>query len=369
VRQFTLGILFGQNFRAGTILEKYNLSENDPKVKQLFDKIMEYNKTSSTSSSKRIKLIAEIADLEKSIPKIPVYCAFEDGFFKTNFQESTVWLGQYPNIGERVLFRGVDSLEELKSKLTLNLWDKDVHKEGVVRIENSWDFFPGNIPLLNKWRYSSPTKIFSLFDKTNNGGYTFIDDVGTLAKIEIQDFWLHYDKDLLYKYYLDKNGDGKIDKKTELIGQVLYSVNRGNQQSLKDAVDKVEPKRDITQQYVFTIMGGYETDSVKRYDDFLLCTYLESMMPNELNRGFGKHTSIGWLNFLRSDLLLLNERQFYDVSRALNKVNSMVAGHDIYCVLKAAQRPFAEKYAKIIDLEHDISMQQTKHETPVPENQ
>ena len=47
------------------------------------------------------------------------------------------------------------------------------------------------------------------------------DKFGDLAKIDIKDFILYYGQDVVYSYYLDLNGDGKLNKDNELIGQVL----------------------------------------------------------------------------------------------------------------------------------------------------
>ncbi len=39
-------------------------------------------------------------------------------------------------------------------------------------------------------------------------------NMGKLAQIDIQDFILFYGQDVLYSYYFDLNGDGKLTDKT-----------------------------------------------------------------------------------------------------------------------------------------------------------
>ena len=91
-------------------------------------------------------------------------------------------------------------------------------------------------------------------------------------------------------------------------------------------------------------MGGFETDSEKRDRDFLMCAYIESMMPDQLNRGYGKHSNLGHINEARSSIILYGKPSFTNLSRAVEFENSLVAAHDIYEVLYAGQRPFAKKF-------------------------
>ncbi|KYK25537.1 hypothetical protein AYK26_05890 [Euryarchaeota archaeon SM23-78] len=353
-----LGWLWGLNFRAGTTLEKYTVSNDDKRVQEVFRLIEEFNQQDEMTASKkeRVNLLKRIQEAEKEIPRKIVYKDYEDGIFDLNFQESTIYLGYAPGWFERTGFNIVNHLEQIKERLTLGLWDKKVHKEGVVRIENKWDFFPGNIPLLNKIRYIRGDKRhFAPFDKTNNGGYRLIDKKGILAKVEIKDFFLHYGDDLLYLYYLDKNGNGKIDKQKELIGQVLYRVTFEQKERKAKELGKGREKRDVSYIINVSFMGGYEADPVKSYDDFKLCAYLESFMPDQLNRGYGKHSVLGRINEIRSDIMLFNNPTFKNMSRALTEECSLVAGEDIYNVLKAAKRPFAKAFAERTGLQiHEV---------------
>jgi len=344
VRSFPLGWLWGINFRRGTNLEYYDIPDKDPRAQVLFNLIAEFNKTQSTKQGVRESLIKKIRKTEEQIPRRTIYRDFEDGIIDVNFQESTVWLCQKPSKLKRFGFEFVDNLEQAKERLTLGLWDKAVHGEGVYRIENHWDFFPGNIPILNFIRFSTPTRTFDPFGKTNNGGYELIDNRGTLAYVKIKDFALKYGNDLLYSYYLDKNGDGKIDKKNELIGRVLHHMTYGQKNMISKELGKGIGKKDITYNAKITFMGGKETDPVKRYNDFLLCGYLESFMPDQLNRGYGKHSILGVLNEARSNIILMNDPTFENLSRSLTFENALVAGHDIYHVLREGQRPFAQKF-------------------------
>jgi len=345
IRSFPLGWLWGINFRKGTNLEYYNISDKDPKMQELFRFIAEFNKTQSTNQGIREDLIKKIKELEQKIPRRTIYKDYEDGIIDVNFQESTLWLCQNPSWLKRQGFAIVDFLEQAKERLTLGLLDKAVHGEGIYRIENHWNLLPGNIPLLNKLKYSTATRTYDPFGKTNNGGYEIIDDRGTLVLVKIKDFAKKYGNDLLYLYYLDKNGDGRIDKKNELIGQVLHHMTYGQKDTTSEEIGKEKGKKDITYNAKLTFMGGKETDAAKRYNDFLLCAYIESFMPDQLNRGYGKHSILGIINEARSNVILMNNPTIFEnLSRALTPENSLVAAHDIYRVLRAGQRPFAQKF-------------------------
>ena len=82
------------------------------------------------------------------------------------------------------------------------------------------------------------------------------------------------------------------------------------------------------------------------YKDFVLCAYLESMMPDQLNRGYGKHSKLGNINEIRSDIMLFKNPTFKNMSRALTEECSLVAEEDIYNVLKTGKRPYAKKFAE-----------------------
>jgi len=350
-----LGWLWGLDYRGGTTLEYYTPDDSGA-VQDLFGLIELFNKPEESGASKRerVRLLQQIQAAEKKIPRKTVYADYEDGIFDWNFQESTIYLGYAPGWFERTVFNLVNHLEQAKNRITLGLWDKKVHKEGVVRVENMWDFFPGNIPLLNRIRYiRGESRHFAPFDKTNNGGYVLIDSVGTLAKVEIKDFLVHYGDDLLYLYFLDKNGDGRIDREKELIGQVLYRVTFEQKEQKDLDLGKGKEKRDVSYIVNFSFMGGYETDPEKSYQDFRLCASIESFMPDQLNRGYGKHSVLGRINEIRSDIMLFKDPTFKNRSRALTEECSLVAGEDILAVLDAAKRPFAEAFARRIGRDTD----------------
>lgn len=352
-RSVGLGWLYGKNYRSGTTLEKYTSSEEDPKVKELVSLITGYNtRKVSMDNSERVKTIEEILKTESEIPRAPIYHSFEDGFIKWNFQESSIYIGHQPKLVDRMGIEVVDFLEQAKRVATLGLLKKNVDFNGFIRVENHYDFFPGNIPILNKLRYDNGSnRIFSLFDKTNNGGYEIIDQFGTIGKIVIEDFWLHYDNDLVYKYYLDKNGDGKIDEESECIGEVLVRSTFGQkEENAGQVIGKDMPKRNITYNYQYSFMAGNLKNPEERYKDFLLCAYMESLMPDQLNRGYGKHSKIGFVNEARSDIVLFNHRQMENLSRALTDVNTLVADSDIYNILKATKRPYADDFGRAVGL-------------------
>ncbi len=276
-----------------------------------------------------MNLLDKILTVEKEISKNTIYNSMEDGIIDWMPEGSRVYLNHTSTLAER-------------------LRPNTTGKEGVLRITNHWDLWPGNYMGLNKWRYENPngSKVFSLFDKFNNGGYTISDNIGDLAEIKIIDFLLKYDRDIIFEYYMDKNGDGKLDYQTELIGRVLYK--QGGSQKTTDpetAIGVGQSKKDVTYDYLYAFMGGYATDSTERYKDFVRCSWIEATMPDQINRGFGKHSYIGWVKDARANIIVYNDRQPENLSRVITEESPLTATEDIYKLLKEAKRTYANEYA------------------------
>ncbi|MFH1589188.1 MAG: hypothetical protein ABIB43_01330, partial [archaeon] len=332
-RTTLLGWFAGEKYRAGTTLEYYDVLPDDARVKKFFDLISELNDPEFQDESSRDKKIKEMIAQEKQIPKKPIYVTYEDGIVDWIPQESTMWLAHEPSKKERVAFDTIDWLQQLRAYVTLGAVNKQPTKDMVIRVEHDWDFWPANIIGLNKLKYETDKRIFSLFDKTNNGGYKIFDSHGKLAEIKIKDFWFNYAGDTEYEYYLDLNGDGKLDKKKEFIGKVLYKVTRGQKANLKEQVGEGKEKKDISYTFQYEFMGGTETDLVKRFEQFLLCGAIESLLPDQVNKGY-EDSKLGYIAEVRDDIILYENRTFANMNRSLTEENSMVAKEDIYKILK-----------------------------------
>jgi len=211
LRSVGIGWYYGDMYRNGTMLEKYVETEtNEAKISELIDNLQELDNT--TKMKKRAKLIDHILDLDSEIEKKVVYRTFEDGMIDRLPQESTIYLLQDPAVHQRALFNmGVDS-------------EKPMEK---LRVEANYLSWPANIPALNHMVFGEGRNKVSVFDKMNLEGYSIKDRYGEIARVEIEDFILYYGNDLVYHYYLDKNGDGKINKKTEEISLLpqLHSLH------------------------------------------------------------------------------------------------------------------------------------------------
>ena len=192
--------------------------------------------------------------------------------------------------------------------------------------------------MLNKITLGDHPNIIKPFARVNNGGYILRDSKGDIAKIVIEDFILHYGDDLVYRYYLDKDGNGRLTD-NELISRVLCRVSH-DQKELAEGDNK-----DRTQRFMYTFMAG--TDWEKRREEFYLCNTIESFIVNELNRGFGKHSVIGWINNQRSNILLLEDRTLRNMGRALTPESAMVAKYDIVALLKAAKRDYINQFVSV----------------------
>jgi len=354
-RSIPLGVLWGAEFRDRTELNEFpDIPENKVLFPQLLGKIDHYN-SQGLSDEERESLVKSMLEIEEKLHKIPIYVSHEDGIVDYLPQESTTylfldpnnterfksWIGTAPHpaagSGQPVYPRKEDDLDF--KAIGISNPARDLVR---IRVENEWDLFPGNFWGLNKIEIGEQPNVIRPFSHRNNGGYVIKDGQGEIAKIEIKDFWLHYGNDLLYKYYLDKNADGEIDEEQELIGQVLYHVSRDEGSDIEKEIGEGEGKKDITQRVIYSFMAGSDWD--KRVEEFYLCNAIESFIVNELNRGFGKHSEIGWINSQRSTILLLQSRSSQNLARAMTPESSLVAKQDIVALMRATGRDYVEKY-------------------------
>jgi hypothetical protein len=328
-RAFLLGWRYGKEFRAGTFLEAYRPKpENEQRAQQFQEYIRILDSQQTSDRATREQMIKEAMQLGEAIETSPVYMTYEDGFFDLLPQESTIFLAHKPSWFQRVRDAFLGTSPNIR-----------------LRVENSWDLFPGRYPFLRKIRIGKGENAVYPFDKYNNGGYTIKDRYGNLARIEIQDFILFYGQDLLYSYYFDLNGDGRLDKDMELIGTVLCRTTHDERLDLEKLVGEGKPKTDVTFTMQYSFMSPVP-ELEPGMDYFKLCGYIESMMPDQVNRGFGKHSLLGYINEQRSDIMLFTNLSVENMSRALTQESTLVAKYDIVKALIAAKRPYAQQAAE-----------------------
>ncbi len=319
-----LGWMYGKEFRDGTVLEDYaKTAENRKLAEQFFGKMKELDSVGSLGKTERERLTDEIQSISEQMQKSPIYTSYEDGILKTLPQESTIYLGEIP-----------DNLERLK-----NLFGISRANHNRLRIENYWDLWPGNFEFLKDFHFGSGENAMYPFDKYNNGGYVIKDKFGTIAKVNIRDFFLFYGQDALYEYFLDLNGDGKIDEAKELIGSVLCRTSHDGRIIINE-LEEETPKQDMTFTVNYSFMAP-DDDLKKGMEYFRLCAYIETMMPDQVNRGFGKHSLLGLINEQRSDVMLFTDLNIQNMSRALTQESTLAAKYDIKKLLEAAKRPYA----------------------------
>jgi len=330
-RTFPLGWMFGKDiYRAGTLLENYlKTPENEKLFSEFLDKIKILDSLKAVDKSKREKLAHEVIELEDKLQKQTTYSTFEGGFLKILPQGSTVYLGEKPDFSERVK----------------NFWGFGRDKHSRLKIKNHWNLWPGFYPFINGINFGSGDNKLYPFDKYNNGGYTIEDKFGKIAEIDIRDFVLFYGQDAVYSYYLDLNGDGKIDRDNEKIGEVLCRTTHDERMELKKLSRGKNPLHDLTLTINYSFMAP-DNDGEKGMKYFKLCAYMESMIPDQIHRGFGKHSLLGFINDQRSDLMLFNDLNIQNMSRALTQESTLVAEYDIIRVLNEAKRPYAQELAK-----------------------
>ena len=333
VREYGLGWYWGKEFRAGTFLEQYTTTpENQKLMEQFHDHIIALDSQQTVDRATREKMIEQVIQLSEQIETTPVYMTYEDGFFDLMPQESTIYLAHKPGFFER-------------------LKDAIIGKSDHVRLrsERYYDLFPGRYPGLRRFHVGKGDNVVYPFDKHNLGGYVIEDKYGDLARIDIRDFILFYGQDVLYSYYFDLNGDGKLDEETELIGSVLCRATHDDRIDLEKLVGEGRPKTDVTFTTHYSFMAP-DSDFTKGMEYFKLCGYIESMLPDQVNRGFGKHSMLGYINEQRSDIMLFKDLTIENMSRALTQESTLVAKHDIVKAVITAKRPYAQQVAEAFEV-------------------
>ncbi len=325
-----LGWFFGKEYRAGTGLEYFLASpENESYEQSFLEHLRILDSVQSSNPKRREEIVEKLIKIQDEMHKKTVYATFEDGFFKFLPQESTIYLGDNPT-----------SLERLSNFIGFGRKNHDI-----LRVENNWDLWPGSIPLLTNFYFGSGENKIYPFDKYNNGGYTVKDKFGKLAQIEINDFILYYGQDVLYNYFLDINGDGKINKEQELIGSVLCRTTHDERMEITRLANGDRPDVDTTFTVNYSFMSPTENKDLSK-DYFKLCAYLETLIPDQLHRGFGKHSLLGLINDQRSDIMLFDDLSVENMSRSLTQESTLSAEKDIINLLIATKRPYAENLAQ-----------------------
>ncbi|VVB78983.1 Uncharacterised protein [uncultured archaeon] len=329
-RTIPLGWFFGkETFRSGTSLEDYGKDPNNNQLaKELLDKIRKIDSSEATGGKEREDLVNEIRAIEEKMSKKTIYSTFEDGYLKILPQGGTVYLGENPGFFKRALHYWIGSRDEKR-----------------LRIDNQWDLWPGRYPGLSEFSFGSGDDTLYPFDKYNNGGYTLRDKFGDIAKITIGDFVLRYGQDILYSYYLDLNGDGKIDKNKELIGSVVCRTTHDERMEIEQLSGDSRLDQDTTFTINYSFMSpSKDTNQGKKL--FRLCAAIENMIPDQVHRGNGKHSLLGLINDQRSDIMLFEDLNIQNLSRALTQESTLAAKHDIIRILTTTGRPYAEDLAR-----------------------
>ena len=328
LRAWLFGWLWGKEFRAGTLLDEYlDTPANAPRIKAFYAQIKALDSQTSVAPAEREKMITAALALSHEIETVPIYRSYEDGIIDLLPQDSTIYLASDPGWPARV----ADTL-----------WGKSAQIRW--RVDNFWNLLPGWYPLIRQIHFGKGENTIYPFDKYNNGGYVIRDKYGELAKIEIEDFFLRYGQDVLYHYYLDLNGDGQLDPAQELLGTVLCRTTHDERLNLEKLIGFGRPKADVTFTIHYSFMAP-DNDVKKGLAYFNLCAYIESMLPDQINRGFGKHSYLGYINDQRSDIMLFKELTIENMSRALTQESTLVAKDDLVKALIAAKRPYAEQVA------------------------
>jgi hypothetical protein len=275
-------------------------------------------------------------DLSRQIETTPIYITYEDGFIDLFPQDSTNYLAHKPTTFERMQDGFLGKSKQIR-----------------LRVESYPDLFPGRYPLLHTIHFGEGDNVVYPFNKYNNGGYTIYDRYGKLAQIDIQDFILFYGQDVLYSYYFDLNGNGKLEKESELIGTVLCRTTHDDRVQLEELIGKGKPKADVTFTTHYSFMAP-EANFEKGLEYFKLCGYIESMLPDQVNHGFGKHSLLGYINAQRSDIMLFHDLTIENMSRALTQESTLVAKYDIVKALATARRPYVKQLAVSFGVDEDV---------------
>lgn len=193
---------------------------------------------------------------------------------------------------------------------------KDTSEVYAFKISQYWDAFP--------WRIL-------------NGGYVLSDSKGAIAKIAFEDFWFNYADDCVYWYYLDLNGDGKIDDTTEVIGKVLFSKTESKAASEAGA-------KDASYTINYSFMAGYNMKNAM--NEFVLCGDIEAMMPDQIFDGFGQHSYLGLVEEKRDDIMLYLDKTVENLDRAIKEDDTLGFKTSILRMLLYAKRPYVSELAK-----------------------
>jgi hypothetical protein len=325
------------------VLSEFTKSKEDLLLQEQFlGNVLSLDKEGSTNPKVRVKLLKDAMGLEKDLNSIPIYISYEDGIIDWWPQGSTIYLGKTAD--------DVSLLNMWKNK-----WFNPTKKDNlVIRVDNDWNLWPGYFPFLSQVSFGDGKNSVYPFNKYNNGGYTIKDNQGEIAKVVIEDFIFKYGQDALYKYYLDLNGDGKLSD-DELIGKVLCTSAKDEIVDLEREVGKGISKTDITLALSYSFMSPSE-DFSKGMEYFHLCGDIESLMPDQIHRGFGLHSNLGNIKEQRADIMLYRdlmsqeisrEQNIRNMSRVLTQESALVAKEDIVRVLLAAKRPYANEVAKM----------------------
>ncbi len=345
------GAFDGDNHRAGTELNIFPKTAKNVELEgELFDIVKRFN-THNLSVGDREDLINRMRKIRDNLDKTPVMVSEEDGIFDWLPQESTMYLFGKPSSEARA---GISSGKagvyptDASWGVIENL--QIANPTGIpvkLRIENHWDLWPGRILGLRGVSFGSGRDTLMPFAKYNNGGYEIIDGTGTVAEVRFKDFVLRYGKDVLYEYYLDKDGNGKINDEKELLGSVLFHIDNDESLDLSDALgsSSKKEKKDVSYNLVYSFMRG--SDEATAHQDFYLCNAFESFLLNETNRGYGKHSYLGYVNTQRSNILLLETRTVPNLSRAMTIESAIVAEQDMVNLLRAAGRDYVNRYVSV----------------------
>jgi len=334
-RSWPLGLFLGREYRAGTFIEHYQPSPERLEIIGMMRQLT----NQQLPQGERERLFYGIYDNEANIPAIPILSSFEDGIIDMLPQESTLYLGSHPGRLERIL----------------NAYRLGLSDQVRLRVENHWDFFPwgltpGNYGWpINRINIGQDRDTWNPFNHYNNGGYEIVDEFGTVARVDIEDFWIHFGLDSVYHYYADLNGDGRISSQRqgnpESVGRVLISLSNDRPLNIEWELGIGERPKDVTQTMNYTFMGP-TGDHERDMESFLLCNYIETMMPDQIHRGYGLHSYLGGINDVRAEIRLFYERNWDNMSRALTEESVLPAPHDIVRLLIATGRPYAEHVAE-----------------------
>ncbi len=344
-----LGWLDGYEYRKGSELNAFPKTMKNVTLEQELFSIVERFNTHTFSDNEREKLIGRMQEIRDSLDRQHVMVSDEDGILDWLPQESTTYLfGDSSSKVRDGLSKGKPGVYPADGSWGVlpELRIENPTGEAIkLRVENELDLWPGRVLGMKGIRFGSGRDSLIPFAKYNNGGYKIVDATGTVAKVRFRDFFWRYGKDLLYEYYLDKDGNGKIDEERESIGSVLFHIDNDEDLDLGAALGPKDGKKDMTYNIVYSFMRG--SDEKTAHQDFYLCNAFESFLLNEANRGYGKHSYLGYVNTQRSNILLLEMRTVPNLGRALTVESAIVAEHDMYNLLRAAGRDYVDRYMTV----------------------